>query len=68
MRLILVILCVMTFYDFMLHLLRLILGLDRARKLWFWPKFLIGNQRKYELIWTLYWGFAFLLIIIELAI
>jgi hypothetical protein len=61
--LILIILLLMIFYDFSLHLLRLILGLDAARKFkYYWPGFLIGKEKAYNLFWSIYWGFAFLLL------
>ncbi len=64
MTVILYILTAMIFYDFSLHFLRLILGLEQARKLkFYWPIFLIGNQKRYEIFWTIYWGTAFILTI-----
>ncbi len=54
---ILYILAVMIFYDFSLHLLRLVLGIERARRIkYYWPTFLIGNERLYNIFWTAYWG------------
>ncbi len=64
-------LAVMIFYDFSLHALRLALGLERARKIkcW-WPNFLTGkkNRRRYEIFWDVYWGIAFVLIVIYIFI
>ena len=56
---------VMIFYDFSLHLLRLIMGLEKARKIkYYWPTFLIGKTKRYEIFWAVYWGIALVLVIV----
>lgn len=64
-EIILYILFAVIFYDFSLHLLRLMLGLKRARKIrYYWPTFLVENKKGYEIFWTIYWGIALVLIVI----
>jgi len=68
-KVLLYILLIMIFYDLSLHILRLILGLNRARKLrYYWPTFLVGKERRYNLFWTSYWGIAFLLLSLYLLL
>lgn len=62
----------MIFYDFSLHLLELIMGRKRARKLKpYHPVRLFVakgkfNRKKYTVFWTIYWGIALLLLLIYL--
>lgn len=52
---VLYVLLVMIFYDFSLHVLRYILGLSKARKIkYYWPTFLVGKKRRYEIFWSVY--------------
>lgn len=54
----------MIFYDFSCHLLRLILELEKARKLkYYWPTFLVGKEKRYNIFWTVYWGLALILLL-----
>ena len=63
-EIILYILIIMIFYDFSLHLLEFVLGIERARKIkYYWPSFLIGKRRRYTVFWTTYWGTAFILVL-----
>ncbi|MFH0832761.1 MAG: hypothetical protein V1900_03525 [Candidatus Aenigmatarchaeota archaeon] len=58
---------IMIFYDFSLHLLRFVLGLKRAQKIkYYWPTFLIGKRRRYEIFWTIYWFAALALVLVYL--
>ena len=69
-QILLYILIIMIFYDFSLHLLRLVLGLEKARKIkYYWPNFLTGkkNRKRYEIFWTIYWLIALILTIIYLT-
>lgn len=66
---ILYILAVMIFYDFSCHYLRLTLGLERARKLkYYWPTFLVGKEKRYNIFWTTYWGIVFILLLIYILL
>lgn len=68
-EIILYLLLIMIFYDFSLHLLRLTLGLDKARKIkYYWPTFLIKRRKGYDVFWTTYWLIAFILLIIYFLI
>jgi len=60
------ILAIMIFYDFSNHLLELIFGREKARKLFklYWPTF--KDRKRYTYFWTTYWGIAFLLTMIYL--
>ncbi len=68
MDIILYILLIMIFYDFSLHLSRLFLGLEKARKIkYYWPCFLVGHEKRYNIFWTLYWGIALTLTVIYIT-
>ena len=67
------VLAVMIFYDFSLHLLELILGTGRARKLPYSPYRMLltkgdFDRKKYTIFWTGYWGIALILILIYIFI
>jgi hypothetical protein len=66
---ILYILVLMIFYDWSIHLLHLFHKEERVLKrgLNWWPKFLKDNKfdsEKYQRFWSVYWGTAFVLILI----
>ena len=55
----------MIFYDFSLHLIELFFGTEKARNLkYYWPAF--HNRKIYTTFWTVYWGIAFILLLIYL--
>ncbi len=61
------ILLLMTFYDFSLHFIELLVRKEGGRRLkYYWPTFKIKgefNQKFRNIFWTIYWGTAFLIVI-----
>ena len=68
---ILSILVLMIFYDFSLHLIE-VLGWEKflypRRNIfsYYWP--VASNRQHYNIGWTVYWGVAFLLMLVYIAI
>lgn len=66
------IVAIMIAYDFMLHLIKTIIGdKDKTKKKWYyWPPTKIlgrpGNRKLYNYFWTSYWGFALILVILSI--
>ncbi len=58
------ILIVMTFYDFSLHLID-VLNLN-LRDSFYYHYFGLANKVDYQVFWSFYWGFAFIISILIL--
>lgn len=63
----------MIFYDLYLHVIETIIGNWRKakKKVYYWPPskiFKFDGDGFYNIFWTVYWGIAFILILIYLLI
>lgn len=71
-EILLYIVLIMILYDFSLHLLELIFGLEKVRKLKpYWPEWIFTikgefHRRLYAIFWTIYWAIAFILLLMYL--
>ncbi|MBI2632412.1 hypothetical protein HYW75_05390 [Candidatus Pacearchaeota archaeon] len=69
---ILYLLIIMVFYDLSLHIIELLVGLKKAKKFRpYYPNFEIKGKWNfiyYTAFWIIYWGIAFILLIIYLII
>jgi hypothetical protein len=70
-EILLYVLLAMIFYDFSLHLIELLFGRERGRKLrYYWPRYRVKGEfsrRYYTAFWTLYWGVALSLLVAYLV-
>jgi len=60
------IVAIMIFYDLFMHITAFSLGLEKARKLWWFPQFKIKgkyNVTFYQRFWISYWGLALFLVV-----
>jgi hypothetical protein len=56
---------IMILYDLFMHIVAFILTREKAKKLWWFPKFKINgkdSENFYHTFWIIYWGVAFFLI------